>query len=63
MSTCTCIEALVEKLSESLKDAAKHDRGVDAAGARLRKKLQDISVCCKELRAEVQVERNERKKQ
>ena len=33
MSTCTCIETLVEKLSESLKDAEKHDRGVDAAGA------------------------------
>lgn len=61
MSACDCVEALVEKLNEAMKDAAKHDRGVDAAGARLRKKLQDVAVCCKELRAEVQAERNSRK--
>ena len=61
MSACECVETLVAKLNEALADAQKHDRGVDAAGARLRKKLQDVSVCCKELRAEVQVERNARK--
>jgi len=61
MSACDCVETLAEKLNEAMKDAAKHDRGVDAAGARLRKKLQDVVVCCKELRAEVQAERNERK--
>ena len=61
MSACDCVDALVEKLNEAKRDAEKHDRGVDAAGARLRKKLQDVAVCCKELRAEVQAERNSRK--
>jgi hypothetical protein len=61
MSASNSVETLVEKLTEALNDAQKHDRGVDAAGARLRKRLQDVSVCCKELRAEVQEERNSRK--
>ncbi len=61
MSACDCVDTLIEKLSEAKKDAAKHDRGVDAAGARLRKRLQAVSVCCKELRAEVQAERNANK--
>ena len=61
MSACECVDTLIEKLTEAKKDAAKHDRGIDAAGARLRKKLQDVSVCCKELRAEVQAERNAKK--
>ena len=61
MGSCDCIDTLIEKLTEAKKDAAKHDRGIDAAGARLRKKLQTVSVCCKELRAEVQAKRNAKK--
>lgn len=61
MSAADNLEKIVECLCEAVKDAEKHDRGVDAAGARLRKKLQNVVVCCKELRAEVQAERNSRK--
>lgn len=61
MSVTENIEKIVECLCEAAKDAEKHDRGVDAAGARLRKKLQTVVVCCKELRAEVQADRNARK--
>jgi len=61
MSATENLKKIVECLCEAEKDASKHDRGVDAAGARLRKKLQEAVVCCKELRAEVQEERNSRK--
>jgi len=61
MNTCECVNTLIEKLNEAKKDAEKHERGIDAAGARLRKRLQDVGVCCKELRAEVQAERNVKK--
>ncbi len=61
MSASDSLKKIMECLCEAEKDAEKHDRGVDAAGARLRKKLQKIVVCCKEMRAEVQAERNSRK--
>jgi len=61
MSASDSLKKIMECLCEAEKDAEKHDRGVDAAGARLRKKLQTIVVCCKEMRAEVQAERNSRK--
>ena len=61
MSAVESVQSLIELLTEASADAAKHDRGVDAAGARLRKKLQAAVNCCRELRAEVQAERNSRK--
>ena len=61
MSASDSLKKIMECLCEAEKDAEKHDRGVDAAGARLRKKLQEVVVCCKEMRAEVQAERNARK--
>ena len=61
MSASDSIKKIMECLCDAEKDAEKHDRGVDAAGAPLRKKLQEVVVCCKEMRAEVQEERNSRK--
>ena len=61
MSASDSLKKIMECLCAAEKDAEKHDRGVDAAGARLRKKLQEVVVCCKEMRAEVQAERNARK--
>ena len=63
MSATESLQQICECLKSAEADAAKHERGVDAAGARLRKKLQQIVSCCKELRAEVQAERNARKTQ
>jgi len=61
MSAVESVQNLIEILTEALADAEKHNRGVDAAGARLRKKLQSIVNGSKELRSEVQAERNARK--
>ena len=52
------IDSLIQKLNDSLADAAKHDRGIDAAGRRLRKKLSEIAKACKDIRAKIQDERN-----
>tara|TARA_B100001142_G_scaffold159396_1_gene159694 strand:+ start:628 stop:807 length:180 start_codon:yes stop_codon:yes gene_type:complete len=52
------IDSLIENMNDTLEDAAKHDRGIDAAGRRLRKKLSDIAKTCKEIRAKIQDERN-----
>ena len=45
MSAVESIQCLIELLTEANADAVKHDRGVDAAGARLRKKLQSAVNC------------------
>ncbi len=52
------IENMITMLNESLADAAKHDRGTDAASRRLRKSLSDIAKECKSVRAKIQNERN-----
>ena len=61
MNAVNSIETLIEVLTGAVNDATKHDKGVDAAGARLRKKLQSVASACKNLRAEVQDSRNSRK--
>ena len=40
------IENLIQNLNDTLADAAKHDRGIDAAGRRVRKKLSEIAKTC-----------------
>ena len=37
------IENMIAMLNDALGDAAKHDRGTDAAGRRLRKALSDVA--------------------
>ena len=61
MNAVNSVETLIEVLTGAVYDATKHDKGVDAAGARLRKKLQSVATACKSLRAEVQDSRNSRK--
>lgn len=61
MSALTTIQKMIEHLEDCLMDAEKHDRGVDAAGARLRKKLMCTKKCADTLRKEIQEERNARK--
>ena len=48
------IDSLIQNLNDALGDASKHDRGIDAAGRRLRKKLSEIAKTCKEIRAKIQ---------
>jgi hypothetical protein len=52
------IENMIGMLNECLADAAKHDRGTDAASRRLRKALSDLAKECKSVRAKIQNERN-----
>ena len=52
------IENMIAMLNDALADAAKHDRGTDAASRRLRKSLSDLAKECKTVRAKIQNERN-----
>ena len=52
------IENMIAMLNDALGDAAKHDRGTDAAGRRLRKALSDVAKECKTVRAKIQNERS-----
>lgn len=52
---------LIDALQQNLVEATKHEAGNHAAGTRLRKVLQDIATSCKDMRAQIQAERNERK--
>ena len=54
------IKRLQTWLGEMLRDAEKHDRGVDAAGRRLRGGLMGVIHACKALRLEIQETRNAR---
>ena len=53
------IDSLIQNMNDALVDAAKHDRGIDAASRRLRKKLSEIAKTCKDVRAKIQDERGE----
>ena len=55
------IQALHDAIGSLIEDAAKHDKGNDAAGRRLRKGLMDVVNASRDLRKKVQDERNARK--
>ena len=59
------IESLVSQIvgitTEAAADAEKFDRGNDAAGRRIRKACMEVSRACKDIRAQVQLIRNDRK--
>lgn len=61
MSTNAQLQSLIDKLTGSLEDATKFDKGNDSAGARVRKTLQEVVHGCKEARASVQATRTARK--
>lgn len=61
MSAKQSIADMIADLEQILEDAEKHDRGVDAAGARVRKQLMCTKKCADALRKEIQEERNARK--
>ena len=58
MAVTSDIENMIAMLNDALGDAAKHDRGTDAAGIRLRKALSDVAKECKIVRAKIQNERS-----
>ena len=60
MAVSDDVQAMIDTMTEAMGDAAKHDKGVDAAGRRLRGTLSAIAKECKNLRGKVQDERNNR---
>lgn len=58
MAVTSDIENMIAMLNDTLGDAAKHDRGNDAAGRRLRKALSEVAKECKTVRAKIQDERS-----
>jgi len=61
MNTSDRIQELIDHLAASMTDSGKHGRGNYAAGTRLRKALQEAINECRDIRAQVQEERKERK--
>ena len=61
MNTSDRIQELIDFLCANLKDSDKHERGNYAAGTRLRKALQAAIGDCRDIRKQVQDERQERK--
>ncbi len=55
------VSELLSVLSNAVADAAKFDRGNDAAGRRLRKACMEVARACKSMRADIQEVRNNRK--
>jgi hypothetical protein len=61
MTALATIQKMIESLEDCLMDAEKHDRGTDAAGARVRKQLMETKKACDVLRKQIQEDRNTRK--
>lgn len=55
------IQGAIDTLTASLDDADKFDAGTDAAGTRVRKALQETILAAKDLRRDIQDQRNSRK--
>ena len=49
---------MIDTLMAGMGDAEKHEKGVDAAGRRLRGTLSGVAKACKSMRGQIQDERN-----
>ena len=58
MSVETKVDELIELLTAAKVDAAKHDKGVNAAGTRVRKTMQSIKSAAQDVRKQVQADRS-----
>lgn len=58
MSVEAMLQNMIDELSESLKDATKHDKGQKAAGTRVRKTMQSIKAAAQDVRKQVQADRS-----
>lgn len=58
MSVETMLQGMIDTLEDAMKDAAKHDKGVNAAGTRVRKAMQSIKASAQDVRKKVQDDRN-----
>ena len=60
MSVQDMLQGMIDELSDSLADAAKHDRGNSAAGTRVRKTMQSVKNGAQTIRVQVQNDKNSR---
>jgi hypothetical protein len=54
------MQGMIDELTDSLADAAKHDRGNRAAGTRVRKTMQNMKSDAQVIRLQVQDDKNSR---
>ena len=59
MSVEAMLQEMIDNLTETMKDAAKHDKGVNAAGTRVRKTMQSIKAAAQDVRKQVQADKNQ----
>ncbi len=59
MSIEAMLQEMIDNLTETMKDAAKHDKGVNAAGTRVRKTMQGIKAAAQDVRKQVQADKNQ----
>ena len=60
MSVQDMLQGMIDELSDSLADAAKHDQGNSAAGTRVRKTMQSVKNGAQAIRVQVQNDKNSR---
>ena len=60
MSVEAMVQGMIDDLTETLGDAAKHDRGNSAAGTRVRKAMQAAKATAQDVRQKVQSDKNSR---
>ena len=58
MSVEAMVQAMIDDLTATLVDAAKHDKGNSAAGTRVRKAMQDSKAAAQNVRVQVQNDKN-----
>ena len=58
MSVEAMMQNMIDELTDAMKDAAKHDKGVNAAGTRVRKTMQTIKAAAQDVRKQVQADRS-----
>tara|TARA_Y100001970_G_scaffold90459_2_gene114028 strand:- start:4933 stop:5109 length:177 start_codon:yes stop_codon:yes gene_type:complete len=58
MSVEAMLQDMIDQLTDAMKDAAKHDKGVNAAGTRVRKTMQSIKSAAQDVRKKVQNDRS-----
>ena len=52
------VQNMIDELTSTLVDAAKHDKGNSAAGTRVRKAMQDSKASAQAVRVQVQNDKN-----
>ena len=58
MSVEAMVQAMIDDLTATLVDAAKHDKGNSAAGTRVRKAMQESKAAAQAVRVQVQNDKN-----